>query len=77
MTESKKRKIALETEKLKVFCAQSEIGCFLFNAGSYRLTKGGKVIDYYPKSKKVFRHHEQEWEQIEDIEAFLRFEFQD
>lgn len=53
-----------------------QVSCTEFNAGSYRLKKDGFVtIDIYPKGLKFFRHDSQEWGKLENITAFVTFEF--
>jgi len=80
MTETKKRNIAqLRNERnLKCIevCALLNIRFAYFGNGqAARLNKGGKVIDYYAKGNKVFSHESQEWGEVKDIEAFLRYEY--
>lgn len=65
-----KRKVELE-----LICANLGINCNEFNHSSYRLKKDGFVtIDIYVKSLKYFRHGA-EWGFLEDITAFVTFEF--
>ena len=76
MTITKRNKIENETLLLKQVCLKYNVGCHNFNAGSFRLSKQGKVIDYYPKSQKCFRHIEQVWEVVSNITNFVKFEYQ-
>lgn len=48
-----------------------------FAPNSLRLSKNGKVIDYFPKSNRCFWHDEDNdaWGDVTDIKGFLRFEF--
>jgi phosphoribosyl-AMP cyclohydrolase len=77
MSKGQQQKTKAETEKLISLCQQLKIRCDYMNAASYRLSRAGKVIDYYTKSKKCFWHCVKEWGQVENIEAFLNFEFKD
>ncbi len=62
--------------QLKDACITNEVNCEQFNLGSFRLTKDGyHTIDYYPKSQKCFYHTSQTWEQVKDITAFVKFQF--
>lgn len=36
----------------------------LFNPGSYRMTDGENIFDYYPGSNKFFDHQKQSWSVI-------------
>lgn len=75
MTVTKRNRINADTEYLKQLCSEIGVTIREFNAGSFRLNKKGKVIDFYPKSKKCFWHEAQEWGQVQDIKAFLTFEY--
>jgi hypothetical protein len=80
MTETKKRKIAdLRNErntKCAEVCKQLGITFEMFpNGQAIRLSRLGKIIDYYAKGNKVFWHYRQEWGAVADIESFLKFEF--
>ena len=47
-----------------------------FHPGQYRLTKDNCVtVDYYPKSNRCFFHDCQEWDTVENLAAFLKFQF--
>jgi hypothetical protein len=56
-------------------CHELQIKCREMNSRSFRLAKGGKVIDLYTKSKKCFWHSDNEWGAVAEIESFLKFEF--
>lgn len=75
MTPTKKKAIEAETTRMKAHCTNHGVRCDMFNMGSYRLYKQGKVIDYYPKSKKCFWHSDNEWGAVSDIEQLIKNEF--
>jgi len=75
MIKGQKQKTKAETERLILLCKELQIRCDYMNAASYRLSKQGKVIDYYTKSKKCFWHCVKTWGKVEDIAAFLKFEY--
>jgi phosphoribosyl-AMP cyclohydrolase len=80
MTETKKTKIEqLRDErntKCVSICKQLNVTFAMFlNGQAIRLSKNGKIIDYYAKGEKCFWHESQSWGAVADIESFLKFEF--
>lgn len=75
MNLSKKQLCEQRTKAMKEYCAKAKVYCEEFNSKSYRLARLGKIIDYYPLSNKCFWHSNHEWGAVENIEAFLKFEY--
>lgn len=76
MTEGKKKKRDERIVTMRKVCGELGITIFEMNTHSYRLRKKGyPVIDYYPTKNRAFYHRDQEWIDVEDVAAFINYEF--
>lgn len=72
---TKKKQLEEETKCMRLACNSLSVNVNMFSANGYRLSKLGKIIDYYPKSQKCFWHFQKEWGHVENLNNFLQFEF--
>lgn len=71
-----KREICNQRIKvLKDYCLSRNIKCVEFSSNAFRLNYLDKILDYYPLSNKCFWHSDKIWGAVENIEAFLKFEY--
>lgn len=75
MTESQKQKAIQERIVIKDLAHKHSVKCVEFNSRSFRLNKGGKVIDVYTKSMKCFWHSDHVWGVVQNLDSFITFEY--